>query len=296
MNKSLLFESSSSESWQHKAIKYLLYKTISEEDKNVREKSLEKYFYNRRADIYFKLHSGQEIVIEVQNSNISVKEIIKRTEDYNKKGIYVLWILHGKGNCVASPKVPKDDKKIRISTAESFLHKIYGGRVYYVNLNSSRQKLIISTPFALHFSYSSNKKYRRMFRAKYDSYFIRNANFCLIPSWSLLCVKYNGFKIARFYDKSIKSVLKNSIFNFVIKKTKKNCNNCRILFKKQRSCSINQDCNFKSYNNKKLIKIIIKRFTEKYGKCFILESILDLIKERKIDFNKNYIVKKLKRV
>jgi competence CoiA-like predicted nuclease len=270
LSKSLLFESSSSESWQHKAIKYLLYKTISKEDRNIREKSLEKYYNNRRADIYFKLHSGQEIVIEVQNSNISVKEIIKRTEDYNKKGIYVLWILHGEGNCVASTKIPKDKKKIRISTTEYFLHKMYGGRVYYVNLNTSRQQLRIATPFALHFSYPSKKKYRKLVRARYNSYFIRNTNYCLIPSWSLLCVKYNGFKIARFYDKSMTRVLKDSIADFIIKNTKKNC------------------------SNKKLIKITIKCFNEKYGKYFILQSILNLIKERKIDFKKNYILKKLK--
>lgn len=295
MNKSLLFESSSSESWQHKAIKYFLYKIIVEKEKNVRDKSLEKYFHNRRADIYFKFHSGQEIVIEVQNSSISVKDIIKRTKDYNKKGIYVLWILHGEGNCVASPKFPKDKKKIRISGAESFLHKIYGGRVYYVNLNLSEQKLIISNPFALHFSYPSNKKYRQMFHTKYNHYFIRNANFSPIPSWNLLCVKYDGFKLARFYDRSIKRVLKNSILNFIIKKTKRDCTNCKILYKKQRRCSISQDCNFKPYKNKKLVKVIIKHFIEKYGKHFILQSILDLIKERKIDLNKKIIIKKLKK-
>ncbi|MFX0041819.1 MAG: competence protein CoiA family protein [Candidatus Hodarchaeota archaeon] len=294
MSKSLLFESSSSESWQHKAIKYLLYKTISEKDRNVREKSLEKYYNNRRADIYYKLQSGQEIVIEVQNSNISVKEIIKRTEDYNKKGIYVLWILYGEGNCVASTKVPKDEKKIRISTTESFLHKMYGGRVYYVNFNTSRHQLRIGTPFALHFSYPSNKKYKKMVHARYNSYFIRNANSCFIPSWNLLCVKYNGFKIARFYDKSIIRVLKDLIADFIIKKTKKNCTNCRVLFKKKKRCSLNQNCNFKPYKNNKLVKIIIKCFNKKYGKNFILRSILDLIKERKIDLKKDYIIKKLK--
>ncbi|MFX1296311.1 MAG: competence protein CoiA family protein [Promethearchaeota archaeon] len=281
MTESFLFESTSSESWQHKTIKYLLYKTISNNDRNIKEKSLEKYFNNRRADIYFKFHNGQEIVIEVQNSSISVKEIIKRTEDYNKKGIYVLWVLHSQGNCVASPKLPKDQKKVKISTAESFLHKIYGGRVYYVNFIHSNQILKSIILFALHFSYPSNKKYRQIYHMKYNCYFIRNANFSIIPSWNLLCVKYNGFKIARFYDKSITRVLKNSILNFVIKKAKKYSDN---------------KSNFKPSKDIKLVKAIIKNFIERYGKYFILQSILDLITENKLDFDKRIIVKKLKRV
>ncbi|MFX1409232.1 MAG: competence protein CoiA family protein [Promethearchaeota archaeon] len=294
MNKSLLVKSSSSESWNHKAIKSLLCESISEKDKNIFEQSLEKYFNNRRADVYFKLHSGQEIAVEVQNSKISVKEIIRRTEDYNKKGIYVLWILNGEGSCVASPKFPKDEKGIRISTAESFLHRIYAGRVYYVNLNITKKKIAIYPPFALHFSYSSKKKYQRIFHTKYYSYFIRNANYSLIPSWSLLCVNYNGFKLARFYDKSVKRVLKDRIYHNIIKRKSKHCMDCRVLLKNCDNCSRKRTYEFKSYQDKKLVKLIIKQFNNKYGKRFILEAILDLIRERKIDFKEGLIIKKLK--
>ncbi|MFX1314662.1 MAG: competence protein CoiA family protein [Promethearchaeota archaeon] len=293
LNKSLLFKSSSSESWHHKAIKFLLCKNISEKDKNVIEQSLEKYFNNRRADIYFKLHSGQEIAVEVQNSKISVKEIIRRTEDYNKKGIYVLWILNGKGHSVVSPKFPKDEKCIRISTTELFLHRIYAGRVYYVNLNITKQKVAIYPPFALHFSYSSKKKYQQMFHTKYYNYFIKNANYSLIPSWNLLCVNYNGFKLARFYDKSIKRILKEEILNNIIREKSKHCLDRRLLFKGCNNCFVNQFCELKSYKDKKLIKLIIRELNDKYGKRFILETILDLIKERKVDFKKNSIVRKL---
>ncbi|MFX0005963.1 MAG: competence protein CoiA family protein [Promethearchaeota archaeon] len=118
-----------SESFYHKAIKRLLLKFISESNKRIIEKSLEKYINNRRADVYFKLNSGEEIVIEVQSSKISVKEIIERTEHYNNAGIYVLWVLYGNGTCVASPKSAVDKKDIKISTVENFLFKMLGGRV-----------------------------------------------------------------------------------------------------------------------------------------------------------------------
>ncbi|MHA1661415.1 MAG: competence protein CoiA family protein, partial [Promethearchaeota archaeon] len=157
MNKFSLLESSKSESFPHKAIKQLIYKFVSENNKKVVKSSLEKYFTNRRADVYFKLTTGQEIVVEIQSSYITVKELIKRTKDYVKKGIHVLWILYGKGQCVASPKSLEDKKNVKISPVENFLHKIYGGRVYYVDINFYGNKITITPPFVLHFS-PSNKK------------------------------------------------------------------------------------------------------------------------------------------
>ncbi|MFX1569695.1 MAG: competence protein CoiA family protein [Promethearchaeota archaeon] len=177
---------SNSESFYHKAIKRLLYKSISENSKNVKEKSLEKYINNRRADVYFRLNSGKQIVIEVQNSKISVKELIQRTEHYNESGIYVLWILYGNGACTASPKFPQDKKNIKISQLENFLHWMYSGRVYYVNFNFYENKTTISIPFALHFSLSSKKKKQKLFRTKFESYYIKNVNFACIPSWNLV--------------------------------------------------------------------------------------------------------------
>ncbi|MFW9900715.1 MAG: competence protein CoiA family protein [Candidatus Thorarchaeota archaeon] len=259
--------SSNSESFYHKAIKRLFFKFISENSKNVREKSLEKNINNRRADVYFRLNSGKQIVIEVQSSKISVKELIQRTKDYNKSGIYVLWILYGNGACIASPKFPQDKKNLKISHLENFLHWMYGGRVYYVNFNFYEDKITISIPFALHFSLSSKKKNQTIFWTKFESYYIKNVNFAKIPSWNLLCVNYNGYKLARFYDKSIKRVLKNKI----IKNYKLNLK--------------------KSKNQKKFIKLIINHFKQKYGLPLLLQVLLELIKNKKIDLNKKYIFK-----
>jgi hypothetical protein len=136
----------------------LLYQYIYENDTNIVQRSLEKYFDKRFADVYFKYKDGKEVVVEIQNSQISVKEVIQRTRDYNKQGAYVLWILHGEGRCVASPKYPLNSKNVKISMAENFLHKLYGGRVYYLNLKVRNGKGSISDLFALHLIKPIKKK------------------------------------------------------------------------------------------------------------------------------------------
>lgn len=259
-----------SESFYHKAIKRLFFKFISDNNKRIIEKSLEKYINNRRADVYFKLNSGEEIVIEVQNSKISVKEIIERTEHYNNVGMYVLWVLYGNGTCVASTKSAVDKKNIKISTIENFLFKMYGGRVYYVNLTVYEEKITITPPFALYFSLSSNKKNNRIFRNRYESYYIKNVNYGKISSWNILCVDYNGYKLARFYDRNIKRILKEKISTFY---------------------HITSE-NHKT--EKKLLKSICSNFKNKYGIHLILTAIYELYQEKRIRFNQK-IIKKIQR-
>ena len=270
--KELSLISTPAESGIHKALKALLYQNLCENNDNIIEKSLEKYFGNRFADIYLKLNNGKEIVIEVQNSKISVKELKNRTKDYNDKGIYVLWILHGQGNCVASPKSPKNEKEIKISPAESFLHKMYGGRVYYINLVHFKKNIPISIPFALHFTKLLNKRKRGMFRFRYSTFFYRSSNFMEIPSWKLLCTEFSGFKIARFYDRNIKILLKEEILNYV----------------NQHSES--------TIRGKKLLKLVIKNFNKKYGKLMILNALIELNNNNKINFNYKLIKKIRKKI
>ena len=267
--KEISLLSTPAESHFHRAIKLLLYKYIYENDKSIVKRSLEKYFGNRYADVYFKLDTGKEVVVEVQNSKISVKEIIARTKDYNVKGIFVLWMLYGEGKCVASPKEPKDVKCIKISPAENYLHRMYGGRVYYVNLDIIRNKASLKTPFALHFSKPIKKKKQGLFRTGYDNYFFRDSNFITIPSWNILCTEFAGFKIARFYDKNSKSLLKKNILNFY-KIEKNRCN-----------------------NDKKFLREVIKRFKKKYGMYMIYNSILELHFENKVVLSPK-IIKKIK--
>jgi len=262
-----------SESHFHKAIKLLLYKYIYENDKSVVKRSIEKYLGNRFADVYFKLDTGKEVVVEVQNSKISVKEIIKRTKDYNQQGIYILWVLYGEGNCVASPKYPVDTKCIKISLAENFLHRMYGGRVYYVNLNIRKNKASLRTLFALHLSKPLNKNKRGFFKTRYDGYYFKDSNFTEIPSWNILCTEFSGYKIARFYDKNLKNVLKNRIVNFYYLKNKKARN-----------------------DENRLLKAILKSFKKKYGKFMIYSAIIELVNEKKIDFRRKIIKKIQKKI
>jgi len=267
--KEISLLSSPAESYFHKTIKLLLYKHFYENDKSIVKRSLEKYFGNRYADVYFKLDTGKEVVVEVQNSKISVKEIIARTKDYNEKGIFVLWMLYGDGKCVASSKRPKDTKSIKISLAENYLHRMYGGRVYYVNLDIRRNKASLKTPFALHYSKPIKKKKQSLFKNRYDSYFLRDSNFRTIPNWNMLCTEFAGFKIARFYDKNIKSLLKENILNFY-KIAKKGSN-----------------------NDKKFVRMVIKSFKKKYGMYMIYNSIFELFFENKIALSRK-IVSKIK--
>jgi competence CoiA-like predicted nuclease len=262
--------STSSESYYHKAIKQLIYDYIYENTNTISIRAIEKYFGNRFADVYFKLKSGEEIVVEIQNSKISVNEIIQRSNDYNHLGIYVLWLIHGEGNCVASKKYPRHSKEQKISPSEKFLHKMYGGRVYYVNLNVQENKIGLNKPFALHFSKVIKKKKRGIFKSGYNTYFYRDINFRLIPNWNMFCTKFSGFKIARFYDKNIKLTLKKKMEAFIVTRRKN------------------------SITKKKHLKSIIKRFNEKYGEFMIYNILIDLVNEQKINLGYN-IFKKIKK-
>ncbi|MGM0470061.1 MAG: hypothetical protein ACQERB_14775, partial [Promethearchaeati archaeon] len=224
---------------------------------------------------------------EIQNSYITVKEIIDRSSDYTKKGIFILWILNGKGNAVGSPKEPRDGKNLKISPVEQFLHTIYGGRVYYVNLNQYFHKLTITPPFALHFSPSDNIS-DKIFRDKFDYYFIKNANYVPIPSWDIVCTQYK-FKIARFYDKNAVNILNNKIFQFLQKSKQIKCENCSKKFKFLRSCSINSECDFQPYRGKKLIKMILSKFRFRYGDSIIYDALHKLSDERSIRISKKLI-------
>lgn len=248
---------SPSESFFHKAMKELIFKTIPKHDHNILESSKEKYFKENRGDVYFKLRGNQEVVVEVQHSKISVKEIKKRTSAFTKKGIHTLWILNGSGKCVGAPKQCEHRKKVRISTAEKFLHSLYGGRVYYMNLHKKADKWTITPPFALHYSLPTRLP-SKPFKHGYDTIYLRNVNFASIPNWNLTCSTFKGYKIARFYDKNVKSSLTDDIYNFI-----------------NRFHGGITDFS-KSRKTKKLIKLLFQQLTEIYGEHLILDCILKL--------------------
>ncbi len=256
--KDLILSSTSSESFHHKAIKHLIYNYVFDKTNIIAQRELEKYFGTRFADIYFQLKSGEKVVVEVQNSKITVQELIQRTKDYNALGIHVLWLIHGEGGCVASKKYPYNVKKLKISPAEKFLHQMYGGRVYYVNLDNSKEDIELKIPFALHFSKVLKKSKRGIFKSGYTQFFYRDVNFTLIPSWNLFCTQFNGYKIARFYDRNIKSALKEQVEH--------------IIFTKKLS----------SISKKKQLKSILRTFDNEYGEYLILSVLVELAKDKKL--------------
>ncbi|MBD3195421.1 MAG: hypothetical protein GF317_10220 [Candidatus Lokiarchaeota archaeon] len=286
----LTLKGSHSESFSHKVIKQMIYRMVSEKARNVIESKLEKYINNRRADVYFVLKSGQRVVVEIQNSWISVKDIIERTKDYNKLGIYVLWILNGAGEVVANTKSPENSKNIRISPAEHFLYKIYHGRVYYVNINEYLHKTTITPPFALHFSLT-DKKPNKILRDGYKSFYFRNMNYSHIPDWNILCVDY-GFKLARFFDKNIFSVLQLKIKEYLEEITEMKCKNCSRKFRWFHKCSLAHNCKFRPLSNRKTTKKILSQFKEDYGTYIIFKALENLIVENEI----NLSIKKINKV
>lgn len=266
MQGMISMKSTHSESQSHKAMKYLLYDLLYTKNNSIISRTLEKYFGNRFADVYFKLKDGHEVVVEVQNSKIPVNEIIKRTKDYNEKGAHVLWVLHGEGKCAASAKYPRDQKHIRISPAEKFLHGMYGGRVYYINMSLRHKTPSISAFFALYYSKPMKKNLRKKFKTRFDSYYIRDAHHVSLSNLKLLCTTFSGYKIARFYDKNIKSLLKSRITSYCQEQ-------CKVI-------------------NKAVIKQIMKIFHKKFGEFLIFDVILDLAKEKKVDID----IKALKKI
>lgn len=66
---------------------------------------------------------GVPVAIEVQISSLSVETIMRRTIDYHRKGIYVLWLLQW------TPALDRPRYTPRVW--EKWIHAAYYGRVFY---------------------------------------------------------------------------------------------------------------------------------------------------------------------
>jgi hypothetical protein len=248
------------ESFYHRLSKSLLLKAIISENRIIRYE-FEKRIGDHRPDIFLHLFSGKKIVIEIQNSNISTKKVIQRTKFYNSLGIYTLWLVNGKGPCVISKKHPRDQKISKISSLEKYLFGLYGGRVYYLNLNQGKRQGI--EVFTLYFGLPNKKEYRnKKFHTKFSSYWVRNTFFVPLRSNSILCTKCNGLKIARFYDKNFFCSLKASIL------------------------TVSNQLKNKLITKGMLLKRIEYKFSPRFGKFLVHYAMFSLIKEGKLDLPK----------
>lgn len=85
---------------------------------------------------------------------------------------------------------------------EKKLHSLYRGRVYYMNVKGEETT---EHPYPLHFSpYYENKPLETSIYG-HDKYYkeFQSATVGTINGYKILCVEYNGHKLARFMDKSV---------------------------------------------------------------------------------------------
>ena len=87
------------------------------------------------ADIYWE---SQNTVFEVQCSPISLKEAARRTKDFEKLKMNIIWILH-----------QKTYNKIHMSPAETYLVK--KKKVYYCNISQSGDGIVFDQEEAISF-------------------------------------------------------------------------------------------------------------------------------------------------
>jgi competence protein CoiA len=109
------------ESEAHRRCKIAIYESLSR-DARVRKCELERDLGTVRPDVSAYINDVP-MAIEVQLSTLSVEKIAYRTNEYRRKGIYVLWlpVYHaGLERELYSPR-----------PWERWLHAVYFGRVYY---------------------------------------------------------------------------------------------------------------------------------------------------------------------
>lgn len=109
------------ESNTHRRCKMEIYEALKREC-HVRDVALERPLGRVRPDVsaYFK---DIPVAIEVQISCLSVETIMRRTIEYHRKGIYVLWLLQW------TPKL--EAKRYSPQLWEKWVHAAYLGRAYY---------------------------------------------------------------------------------------------------------------------------------------------------------------------
>lgn len=113
------------ESEEHRRCKYEIYNRLLKED-SVTGCEIEKNLNTIRPDIFCYVRNTP-VAIEVQLSVLTLDQIIYRTIEYKRKGIFVLWLP------VFSDKLCS--KRYSPRLWERWLHTAYFGRVYYWHSN-----------------------------------------------------------------------------------------------------------------------------------------------------------------
>ena len=109
------------ESDLHRKCKMEIYEALLQAP-GVRDAALERPLGQNRPDVSAYIN-GVPVAIEVQISSLSLDTIMRRTIDYFRKGIYVLWLLQWTPALDAPRYTPK--------LWEKWIHAAYFGQVYY---------------------------------------------------------------------------------------------------------------------------------------------------------------------
>ena len=114
-------EYGSGESEQHRECKLAIYEELSRHQRFC-DVEIERRMGTVRPDVS-GLMDRIPFAIEVQISALTMEQIVYRTREYAKKGIYVLWLaLHD---------VALNEKRYSPRVWERWVHAAYFGRVYY---------------------------------------------------------------------------------------------------------------------------------------------------------------------
>lgn len=106
---------------EHRRCKKAIYEALLHEP-GVKNVILENPLGTCRPDVFAYI-KDVPVAIEVQISALSLETIIRRTEEYARKGIYVLWLLQW------TPYL--DGRRYSPKLWEKWIHAAYFGRVYY---------------------------------------------------------------------------------------------------------------------------------------------------------------------
>lgn len=149
---------------------------------------IEKRMMNRIADVYAE-KNNLKIVVECQNSNISLDNLVNRTKDYNRLGIYVFWIF-------STNKYFNIDKSgyIKIKTIEKILHKLNYGRVYYFDKES-----IIAINFSSAGTIIDNEWTGNSYYKFYKT--LKNYKKLVLTKWEINTFENEGYKLLRLNDR-----------------------------------------------------------------------------------------------
>jgi competence protein CoiA len=105
----------------HRKCKMAIYEALLKEP-NVKKAALERSLKTCRPDVSAYIN-GVPVAIEVQISTLTMDKIIQRTEEYARKGIYVLWLLQWTPYLDSSRYAPR--------LWEKWIHAAYFGNAYY---------------------------------------------------------------------------------------------------------------------------------------------------------------------